>query len=608
MVISEESVMRRLQDVHSASQEAVETISLWIMHYKDKTSIDIIVNGWKRCFISANEKQRIALFYIMNDVVQKAKNKHLDYLIPAFQPAVLSAIPAGRNSKDVRNVMERCVDIFENRQVFTKATIIAMKNLLANGEVGDADEGLELDSNELCNKIEAFEKSRKATENMMTHLQKGWKKYSKDATNNMIDRQHAYDKMKETETILNSVISMRHSMETQKKKQLELVEALVLAQRFHAKSLKEVTVVEDAYQKFYQSVRDVQKELMDMEQTGVYPAATPPRDAPSPTANDDIYATGVETVLNNLRVPGSRDNHETADMEVDDDDPCPSEAPPFQMPTSFTSPPPTIRVGSTGGCWAVPPAQMISPNIPPPGMFNIPPPVMTPQAAQFSNHNVQQSVGFNPNDPRQAFQTGGARQFSVPPPFHPPDVINQPLQQPSTSFGYQGLKDPRQVNQRLTHPPPRAPYQVQGSNNTNPNLIPLGGPTAPAVEPSFNAPYKQTPQANVSSNFFGNDASQSHDDNLDQIGYGDHVKQVRNEPPQWRNDDHQRQVHHEGYRGRRDDGRGHWGRPRGGWDQRRGGRGAFRGNRERDQFYRGDRGNYDGGSHKSYSGDSGSQM
>lgn len=34
-----------------------------------------------------------------------------------------------------------------------------------------------------------------------------------------------------------------------------------------------------------------------MEKTGVYPAATPPRDAPSPTANDDIYATGVENAL-----------------------------------------------------------------------------------------------------------------------------------------------------------------------------------------------------------------------------------------------------------------------------------------------------------------------
>lgn len=32
----------------------------------------------------------------MNDVIQRAKNKHMDVLIPAFQPAVLSAVSMGR--------------------------------------------------------------------------------------------------------------------------------------------------------------------------------------------------------------------------------------------------------------------------------------------------------------------------------------------------------------------------------------------------------------------------------------------------------------------------------------------------------------------------------
>ena len=53
-----------------------------------------------------------------------------------------------------------------------------------------------------------------------------------------------------------------------------------------------------AYQKFGQGIREVSNELKEMKRTGIYPAATPPRDAPSPTANDDIYATGVEAALN----------------------------------------------------------------------------------------------------------------------------------------------------------------------------------------------------------------------------------------------------------------------------------------------------------------------
>ncbi|KAK6031696.1 hypothetical protein OSTOST_02145 [Ostertagia ostertagi] len=45
-----EGVMRRFTDVHSLSQEAIETISLWVMHYRDKRSIDIIVEAWLESF------------------------------------------------------------------------------------------------------------------------------------------------------------------------------------------------------------------------------------------------------------------------------------------------------------------------------------------------------------------------------------------------------------------------------------------------------------------------------------------------------------------------------------------------------------------------------
>lgn len=35
-----------------------------------------------------------------------------------------------------------------------------------------------------------------------------------------------------------------------------------------------------------------------MLKSGVYPGASPPRDAPSPTANDDPFSEGVETAYN----------------------------------------------------------------------------------------------------------------------------------------------------------------------------------------------------------------------------------------------------------------------------------------------------------------------
>ncbi|KIH44068.1 hypothetical protein ANCDUO_25918, partial [Ancylostoma duodenale] len=48
--ITMDAVMRRFQDIHSVSQEAIETISLWVMHYKDKRSIDVIVEAWLESF------------------------------------------------------------------------------------------------------------------------------------------------------------------------------------------------------------------------------------------------------------------------------------------------------------------------------------------------------------------------------------------------------------------------------------------------------------------------------------------------------------------------------------------------------------------------------
>ncbi|VDM66121.1 unnamed protein product [Strongylus vulgaris] len=180
-----DAVMRRFQDIHSVSQEAIETISLWVMHYKDKRSIDTIVEAWLE---TKKDEQRIALFYVMNDVVQRAKNKHMDVLIPAFQPAVLSAVTMGKGSPSVKQVMSRCIDIFGERQVFTEASVNVMKNMLRkcdcelftaleqkfeecktfyasrlrqSEENGEGDESFaELDSEEVYRKIELFERGR----------------------------------------------------------------------------------------------------------------------------------------------------------------------------------------------------------------------------------------------------------------------------------------------------------------------------------------------------------------------------------------------------------------------------------------------------------------
>ncbi|VDM57437.1 unnamed protein product [Angiostrongylus costaricensis] len=229
-----DAIMRRFQDVHSLSQEAIETISLWVMHYKDKRSIDLIVEAWLESFkIAKKDEQRIALFYIMNDVVQRAKNKHMDVLIPAFQPAVLSAVTMGKSSPCVKQVMNRCIDIFGERQVFTEASVNVMKNMLQNG---DGDESFaELDSEEVYKKIELFER---------------------------VSPFEIVGSIFDVDLVLSQISSFRHSMEEQKRRMLQLIETLELAKRNFSHQLKDVTVVEDAYQKYFQGIREVHTDLL----------------------------------------------------------------------------------------------------------------------------------------------------------------------------------------------------------------------------------------------------------------------------------------------------------------------------------------------------------
>ena len=116
------------------------------------------------------------------------------------------------------------------------------------------------------------------------------------------DKRSAEEELKINQEVLDTLIETRHTLEAQKKKMLELIETLEIAKRLYAHSLKEVTVVEDvsnsqkftkisfqAYLKFYQGIKDTQRELLEMRRTGVYPAATPPRDCPSPTENEDLF-------------------------------------------------------------------------------------------------------------------------------------------------------------------------------------------------------------------------------------------------------------------------------------------------------------------------------
>ncbi|CAI5440394.1 unnamed protein product [Caenorhabditis angaria] len=315
-------VMKRLQDIRDPTQEAIETMTLWIMHYKDKASIDVIVQGWMNAFkVAKTDEKRITLFYVMNHVVQKAKMKNMDALIISFQPHVLTSIGIGKKSPKVKAAMKKCLECFGPREVFTSATMIAMKNLLEADDAFDTEETvLDIDNDEIVRKVTSFISAENVVADMMKTLHEGDFDYKERVRNGMKDREEGAHVLEEIHTAINVTKQVRSSMEARKKKMIELIETLELAKRVYLHQKREVLVVEEAYTNFRDGIKTVHDELTEMEATGVYPGVTPPREAPSPTADEDIYATGVENAIQHFRAPETWDNRQAIDMEMDEED------------------------------------------------------------------------------------------------------------------------------------------------------------------------------------------------------------------------------------------------------------------------------------------------
>lgn len=309
VVLTSDVVYNRLQDlqIKNPTQEAIETMSLWIMHYKDKASIDLIVDGWLNCFKTAGtDSKRIALFYVMNDVVQKAKNKHADTIIPAFQPAVLTAVGIGRKQEKVKAVMKRCIQIFKSRSVFSEASTTAMENLLDEGYDAE-DQALEVDADDLYKKITNFVSARNVIADMMKYVTEGDFDYKEKCRSGMKDREEGAHILQEVHESIDTMVQVRHSMEDQKKRMMALSETLELAKRVFLHQKREVLVVEEAYVNFRDGIKAVHTDLVEMEKKGVYPGIF------SPQNEDDIYnGRGMSQ--------GWGDNRNQVDMEIDEDE------------------------------------------------------------------------------------------------------------------------------------------------------------------------------------------------------------------------------------------------------------------------------------------------
>ncbi|CAK5090686.1 unnamed protein product [Meloidogyne enterolobii] len=217
---TEEIMRKRLMSVNS-TQESVQTCSKWLLHHRE--SIDKIANCWmdiykqsiifkgfglrsylklildiwmncpqKTCgqffadkifmihifsvgmglvkrkveAYSANDKLRIALIYVLNDVVQKAACKRDINVTLTFHPHLINATTI--SSVTVKKAISRCVEVFGERNVYPAHIIEEMKTALVSRIATEKDESQNateiIDFQKIIRAIESFYKNEMLTE------------------------------------------------------------------------------------------------------------------------------------------------------------------------------------------------------------------------------------------------------------------------------------------------------------------------------------------------------------------------------------------------------------------------------------------------------------
>ncbi|GMR53187.1 hypothetical protein PMAYCL1PPCAC_23382 [Pristionchus mayeri] len=515
-LLSAELVTKRLQSANG-SQDGIEAISTWILHHAD--SIRLIADCWLNLFRTEAEERRVVLFYVMNDVVQRAKKKHVDVVCSSFEQPASAAVSLARFSEKLRSVMSRCLKLIAQCKAFSATGIDKMNRIIADPN-GDNDDGnYEIDVVDLARKIEAFMKSVVSINKGYDVIKRAPQDFEEQIQTRMKDRKEGAVLVKEARASILRLEKFEEAVANNNKRLYEFVDAIETAKRLFNMQLRDVAVVEDAYVKFGQGVREVQEEVEEMVRTGVYPAGSPPRDAPSPSADDDVFAGGVEQVLNKMR---PHDVTDEADMEVDDDEPPPQQwakKPSAAPSTGVVGPRPSLvdRVNALAATMPSLASHMgIDPRARAPVLpssssdaSSAPPPSKKPSSDSSSLHEVfaraaatipavqqAKSATAFPSAPPAAAPAPAAAPppFSIPPPHFAPNIPPPSPAAVAQYFMQQQQQQQQQPPQHQHHhqQPQSGSVQQQGAHVVVPLSVHTMPPSLPSVPPPI-SPYSAPP-------------------------------------------------------------------------------------------------------------------
>ncbi|CAK5090232.1 unnamed protein product [Meloidogyne enterolobii] len=353
----------------------------------------------------------------------------------AFKDIFSSKVYPLKMSVTVKKAISRCVEVFGERNVYPAHIIEEMKTALVSRIATEKDESQNateiIDFQKIIRAIESFYKNEMLTEKAREILSRSSFNFKESVQGRVKGffiiilifgifgllmsfgpafesshyRNEGIKALADMDSSRQKLISFLDTVEKHKQKGLLLHELMKKTENTFNLQLRDVTVINDAYERFAEGIKKTKEQLETMESSGCMLGESPPRDAPSPTAGDDPFVHGVD----GEELAGGGD-----DMEMDEED----------------------KPGTSGSsrCFLKSANEYTRASMPtgPPIQFNAPPPLNT----QFIPLPTQSSGALPPPrpsvmDPRQARFFASQQQQQNYPSIPPPPGASPPPQQQS---------------------------------------------------------------------------------------------------------------------------------------------------------------------------------
>ncbi|PRP80536.1 regulation of nuclear pre-mRNA domain-containing protein 1B-like [Planoprotostelium fungivorum] len=127
MSFSEAALQEKLNKLN-ATQENIETLSQWILFYRKH--YQQTVKLWYQQFQKGNAQKRLTLLYLSNDILQTSRKKGLEFVqeFSKVLPSACSSVLKDATMKDIHNNVNRMLNIWQERKVYTPVFIQSIKN------------------------------------------------------------------------------------------------------------------------------------------------------------------------------------------------------------------------------------------------------------------------------------------------------------------------------------------------------------------------------------------------------------------------------------------------------------------------------------------------